>query len=354
MKSPKRTKLVVLLLFVIVGAVGLSFPFRAYVLAPYQMRQEQLRLPVMPASLSLADLGIPPGISTLNCPDLAPTLGEKELEEALGSLRTKLHEFPGDLCAGNQFREAVRYQQLRSGDFAIQVNSLPTALASIARDTNSIPTSPANSSKVSADELEPAKSFKVLIEAKSTNTPETQLQLGLSYVDLMIRQGGREHKARLSSRSIEALSSALQHRPYMLAALYARGLNYLYWPIIAGKLPLAIQDLKTCIALSYLPPIKEHPPLVIAAAYTALGDAYAKLADSALSQSQQSDLLKISRSWWEQGLQRFPKYIALEQRLTIAPDRLTTYIDSRRGLETYIDTDLDQLWDRQGPQERNQ
>lgn len=353
MKLPKRTKLITLLLFIVIGAVGLSFPFRAYVLAPYQMRRQQLKLPAMPTGLSLADLGIPEGLSTSNCPDISPALSDAQLDDRLSSLRTRLREFPGDLCAGNQFREVVRYRQLKSGDFAIQVSSLPAALASIAKDPNSIPTNPANSSKISADELEPAKSFRALTEVESANTPETQLQLGLSYVDLMIRQGGREHKARLSSRSIEALSSALNRRPYMLAALYARGLNYLYWPVIAGKLPLAIADLKTCIALSYLPAMKDHPPLVIAAAYTALGDAYIKLADSALNESQQSDLLKIGRSWWEQGLQRFPHYSALEQRLAIAPDHMTQYIDLQRGLETYINTDLDQLWDRQEIQERS-
>ncbi len=303
-----------------------------------------LSLPAVPPGITMADMGMPQTDSSFNCADLPTSLDASQLEQQVNSLTETLEKFPSDLCAGNHFREAVRYLGLREGQFALKVQSFPPDLAAIAKNPDSAPTDEANSSRISPDAQQPAKLFRAFTATASGNTPESELQLGLSYVDLMIRQGGREHKAQLSSRSIEALSSALDRKPYLIAALYARGLNYLYWPEIAGKLPLAVSDLKTCIALSNLPALKEHPPLVIAEAYRALGDSYVKLADSTMDDREQQALLTAARNWWQQGKARFGDFRGFDERLNTPPRDLPKYIDSVRGLETYINTDLDLLW----------
>ena len=346
MKLPNQIKFGLLVIAAIAALAGASFPFRAYIWGPYHARQEAMALPQLPSNLAWNEVGIPDVNAAFNCPDLPVTLQIADLEMRSKSLGSAIKHSPEDVCAGNQFREAIQYLGLHNGQYAIRTSSLPPQLASIAKDPDTIPTEETNSSRIAPEELEPVRLFRSLASSSATNTPETQLQLGLSYVDLMIRQGGREHKARLSTRAIEALSAALDRRPYMLAALYARGLNYLYWPIIAGKLPLAIRDLKTCIAISNLPTLKEHPPLVIAEAYRALGDAYVKLSDSSLDSGTQDALRKAGRAWWEEGRQRFGANRGFDERLGMPLGKLGTYIDSLRGLETYINTDLDLLWTR--------
>jgi hypothetical protein len=193
-------------------------------------------------------------------------------------------------------------------------------------------------------EAEPVTLFKEL--SGKEDSPELSLQLGLSYVDLMIHEGGREEKARLSSRSIEALTHALERNPYLLGALYGRGVNYLYWPVIAGKLPYAVADLKDCIALSDLPIMKSHPPLIIAESYLALGDAYVKLSDADFSGSDKRAFISAARFWWREGAKRFPGYRAFDQRLVLTDTDLLPYVERMRGLETYINTDLNLLWRR--------
>jgi len=294
----------------------------------------------------MADLGLPTHGLPFYCSVLPVTLTVGELEARSQSLAVAVKTAPTDLCAGNQFRESIRYRYLRNGQFGVKLSSLPPDLAGIAKDSDALPTEEGNNSKISPDELEPAKLFRALASSDRTDGPETELQLGLSYVDLMIRQGGRENKARLSSRSIEALSSVLDRRPYMIAALYARGLNYLYWPVIAGKLPFAIRDLKLCIALSRLPEMEKNPPLIIAEAYQALGDAYVKLADSTPSKDAERRLLTAGRHWWAEGRRRFPMYHGFDKRIGLPTEELVTYIDSARGLETYINSDLELLWTR--------
>ena len=343
MKLPSRIKLLVISVLAAGALVALWFPFRAYILAPYQARRTMSALPVLPAGITASDAGIPSS-GTFHCENLPTSLSIEELNEKVRSLGLAVEQTPSDLCSGNQFREAVRYLGLRNGHFATRVSSLPPELEAIAKDPNSVSAEHANDSKVPPDDLQPAKLFWHISRQAGGNTAEIQLQLGLSYVDLMIRQGGRENKARLSSRAIEALSSALQRQPYLIAALYARGLNYLYWPVIAGKLPLAIQDFKTCVALSNQPSLREHPPLVIAEAYRALGDSYVKLADSSPTEGQKMELLAAGRQWWQEGKNRFPEFHGFDERLKTPAEDLPARVDSIRGLETYINTNLDLLW----------
>lgn len=345
MKLQSRTKVVLVVVVCVVTLGLLYYPFRVYVWQPYQVQQEAMKLPGLPNSITLSDMGVPAPGQGFECPAVPPSLTSADLESLLTSLSAQVEQTPVDLCAGNRFRETVRYHDLRNGHFAITVNSLPPELAAIAKDPNSNPAEPVNR-RGTPEDVEPAKLFHGLVSRPGADVPETELQLGLSYVDLMTSQGGRENKARLSSRSIHALTVALDRRPYMLAALYARGLNYLYWPVIAGKLPLAIHDLKTCIALSNLPPLRDHPPLVIAEAYRALGDSLVKLSDSTLSRTEAQALLRSARSWWQEGARRFPESRELAERLNIAPGDLAAYVDSARGLETYINTDLNLLWTR--------
>jgi hypothetical protein len=346
MKLQSRSKAALAVGVLVAALALLYFPFRVYVLEPYQMQREAMKLPGLPAGITVADMGVPEPALGFECAPVPPGLASADLDALLTSLSAQVEQTPIDLCAGNRFRETVRHRDLRSGHFAIRLSSLPPELAAIARDPNSEPPEPARTGRSMPEEMEPAKLFHNLLSKPGGDLPETELQLGLAYVDLMTSQGGRENKARLSSRSIHALSVALDRRPYMLPALYARGLNYLYWPVIAGKLPLAIQDFKTCIALANLPPLRDHPPLVIAEAYRALGDSLVKLADSALSRREEQVLLRSARRWWQEGAGRFPQSRELSERLNIDPKDLPAYIDSARGLETYINTDLNLLWTR--------
>jgi hypothetical protein len=343
MRSQNRIRRFLLLIVVLGSLAALWFPFQAYVWEPYQARRTMLNLPTVP-EVTLEDLGMPTSDLSFRCLDLATSLSPSELEEKINALATAVENSPTDLCSGNQFREGVRYLVLRNGQFALKLESFPTDLAAIAKNPDSVPTEETNSSKISPDEQQPAKLFHSLTATPTGNVPESELQLGLAYVDLMMRQGGREHKGQLSTRSIEALGYALDRKPYMIAALYARGLNYLYWPVIAGKLPLAVRDLKTCIALSNLAALKEHPPLVIAEAYRALGDSYVKLADSTPDEGTQRALLTAGRDWWTEGRTRFPDFRGFDDRLKTPLNDLPRFVDSARGLETYINTDLDLLW----------
>jgi hypothetical protein len=329
-----------------VGAAAVIFVLMYW--QPLQMRRGAMSLPSVPPGLTASDLGMPvPGQSPA-CEDVPPAAPPADLQRIRDQMQDAVRQRPRDLCAGNRYRTAIKYLSLRQGRFAIAPESLPRQMVAIAATNDSSVAEAAleNDRRTvdnRPDAVEPAALFRELASNPATNSPETQLQLGLSYVDLMLREGGRETKARLSSHSIEALSAALHQKPYLVPALYARGLNYLYWPVIAGRLPAAVADLKACIALPKQ--LAWHPHAqIFAAAYLALGDAYVKLSEMSLNPTDQRELLAIARSWWRDGLRDYPGDPELEARLSIPSDQLGASVESARAIETYINTDLNLLW----------
>lgn len=313
---------------------------------PHLLLKEGSTLPVLPSSLTTDRIGI--FNSRDFCPDIQPTFDTNALQQETNTLRTELIEHPNDLCVGNRFRQGIRMLTILRNQFAISVGSLPPELASLVKPDqgsgNSLPLTEDDTPTNSSDASEPVATFAPL--DKKTSSSETALQLGLSYVDLMIREGGREQKAKLSSHSIESLTAAIKINPYSIGALYGRGLNYLYWPTLAGKLPFAVRDLKTCIALSRLPGLQLPLPKIVSASYLALGDVYVKLADSSLSATEKRAFLGLARQWWQVGLQSFPNDASIEERLSLSDQDLVRHVNEARGLETYINDDLNLLWRR--------
>jgi hypothetical protein len=314
---------------------------------PLQMRRRAMSLPVVALNLTPEDLGLPiPGAQV--CADVSTTASSESLQRIIEDMRSGVRQQPSDLCAGNRYRAAIKYLALHQGRFAIATGNLPPPLATIATIADSNVTeneADQDRRKVDnrPDDVEPASLFRELVSYPHSNSPETQLQLGLSYVDFMLREGGRETKARLSSHSIEALTAAIDQKPYFVAARYARGLNYLYWPAIAGRLPLAVTDLKTCVALTKQLPW--HPRAqIFAEAYVALGDAYVKLSEMAISFGHRRDLIAIAKYWWREGLIEYPDNGEMQSRLNLASEDLVAYVESARAIETYINTDLNLLW----------
>lgn len=335
---------------VVVGVIGLcgaaSFFAYIYLWIPFDAKRKAVQLPDMPKGVILANTQIPALGAGFQCNDLATDMSVADLQQDLSVIREATRQNPEDLCTGNHYREAIRYLNLRTGRYVISPQSLPATLAHIAKDSESATGIDLQNGDKTTDpeKQEPVSLFHQIAHTLPDGSATVDLQLGLAYVDLMIHEGGREQKARLSSHSIESLSAALKRQPYMVGALYARGLNYLYWPTIAGKLPLAIRDLKLCISLSRLTEFHERPPIIFAEAYLALGDAYVKLADTSFRSVERRALLDAARWWWAAGLSQFPQFGPLEERLAVEPEQLPSYMDAARGLETYINTDLDLLW----------
>ncbi len=315
---------------------------------PSQLQQKILTLPAITNYPDAAGLGVLIGSSS--CGDLRPDHDLAHLKDTVEDLRRKLASKPDDLCVGNQYRQGIRFLTILQKQFAISPEALPSPLAGLAQNSTGTVQQLALTEDAPADNdpatAMPVKTFIDLTRADASAA--LNLQLGLSYVDLMIREGGREQKARLSSLSIERLSQAIQENPNMVGALYGRGLNYLYWPSLAGKLPLAIADLKRCIALSEAPSVRDQGLGIFAEAYTALGDSYVKAADTSVSSSQRASLLRGAREWWRIGGQHYPGYARLDERLALDDAHLIHYVEQARGLETYIDTDLHLLWDQPG------
>jgi hypothetical protein len=177
--------------------------------------------------------------------------------------------------------------------------------------------------------------FSVL--AKKMQSPNVDIEYALSYVDLMRScpkpPDGLVCQAQDSYSSISILNGVLQKNPYNIIALYARGLNHLYWPALMGHLPKAQQDLQYAVALTRIQ--KMIGPLFVPQAYVALGDVFAKANNT-----------QTARNVWLNGLRATTSQnqTLLEQRLAIPQDQLNSQENQQlRGLGVYVD-DLSLFW----------
>jgi hypothetical protein len=171
---------------------------------------------------------------------------------------------------------------------------------------------------------------------KAHTSVNLQLDLALSYVDEMrscpTPPDGLVCQAQFSSRSVSLLDIALEKQPYNIVARYARGLNNLYWPTLMGHLPQSQTDLQ--YAVSLLTPLNAMRHSFTPEAYAALGDVFAK-----------SSKLDDARNVWLNGQRVAPDAAILKQRLSIPRDQLVNDEDSSlRGLGVYVDTDIALFW----------
>lgn len=174
--------------------------------------------------------------------------------------------------------------------------------------------------------------------AQKMQTPNTNIEYSLSYVDMMRScskpPDGLVCQAQDSYSSIAILNGVLQKEPYNIIARFARGLNDLYWPSLMGHLPQAQKDLEYAVALTRFQ--AKLGVAFVPQAYVALGDVFAKAGDN-----------KTARNVWLNGLQAAAsqEQTLLQQRLAIPQDQLTAQENQQlRGLGVYVDTDLSLFW----------
>jgi tetratricopeptide (TPR) repeat protein len=196
----------------------------------------------------------------------------------------------------------------------------------------------------------PIRFFERLASANGP-LPEPQLQLALAYVDKMPdHMMGLVGQSKLSNLSIAKLESILKDDPELAgktetrwAALYALGLNHLYWPKAMKHAPLAIDAFKQCLALQTeamtVPaeqddrprregPLRQKPYFVLP--WIALGDAYVK-----------DGKHESARAIWREALGALPDDPRLKSRLAVAGDQeITKFVEQKRGLGSVVDTDL--------------
>ncbi len=172
--------------------------------------------------------------------------------------------------------------------------------------------------------------------------PEAGLQLALAYVDKMPdHMMGIVGQGRLSKQSIAELTSILRYEGALTnertrwAALYALGLNHLYWPKALRHSEAAVAAFGRCIQFQKEMKV-DGVPAYFVLPYVGMGDAYVKGGRHA-----------EARRVWKEAAALFPQDEKLPTRLSVPDDAaLTEFIDQVRGLGVVVDTDLAILWGR--------
>ncbi|HEY6911934.1 MAG TPA: tetratricopeptide repeat protein [Myxococcales bacterium] len=169
------------------------------------------------------------------------------------------------------------------------------------------------------------------VAASHPAVPEARYQAALAYVDELpghsiLKQG------RLSSRSMDHASAVLAARPDDWLALYIRGMNHLYWPLIFRHLDSAIADLRRCATVVEALPAPERKSYH-ALVYLALGDALARKGEPAQA-----------RAAWQRAAELDPGSAAAAARLRLRDEEQADFVAANRDLDKPIDTDLAFLW----------
>ncbi len=197
---------------------------------------------------------------------------EGHIDTGLEELRSALRAAPTNLAVANVYRITM---------FELQRDFLREAR----KQGNLTPQFPPNL----ADE--PIRFFQEL--CREHGTRETKLALALAWVDKMLLFPALEIKAPSSVESVDILTDILEHDPYYVPALFARGLNHLHrparlvWPK-AAETPIdaAAQDIAKCVAIGRK--VGAGSARLQATLAIALGDSYVK-----------AGRLGVARSWWQ-------------------------------------------------------
>lgn len=170
--------------------------------------------------------------------------------------------------------------------------------------------------------------------------PEPRLQLALSYIDEMPdHMMGIVGQGKLSKQSIAQLARILDGgRPMdervTWAALYALGMNHLYWPKALAHAPLSVEAFEKCLERQKSSTGGVQAYFVLP--YLGLGDAWVKAGRH-----------QEARRVWREAQALLGRDERLDRRLAMEDDAaLTRYVDEVRGLGVVVDTDLSILWGR--------
>ncbi|MFQ5740113.1 MAG: FG-GAP-like repeat-containing protein [Acidobacteriota bacterium] len=159
-----------------------------------------------------------------------------------------------------------------------------------------------------------------------------RLQLAAAYVDEIPTCGGVAAivcKGRLARRSLDQLDLLIEADESWWPALYARGMNHLYWPRALRHSDLAASDFRKCIEVQ----TRGGPPdarFYYGRSYVGLGDALAKEGD-----------FSGARKAWQKGWSVFPGNPDLKERLALESlEKARAYVERVRNPEGQMDTDL--------------
>lgn len=153
------------------------------------------------------------------------------------------------------------------------------------------------------------------------------LNFGFAYVD-KIPAAGAITQVILANSALNNFTRSIDLRPSWIG-FYTRGVSYLFWPKVFGRVPLGLQDLEKALEMQRSGPRRSYHVRT----FVALGDGYWK-----------GDDAQRARVIWSEGLKDFPGHPALEVRLRAEPAALSAIIDEAFDPSRRVDTDLSELW----------
>lgn len=168
--------------------------------------------------------------------------------------------------------------------------------------------------------------FGRLVEAHP-NAANAYLNFGFAYVD-KIPAAGAITQVILANSALTNFTRAIDLRPSWIG-FYTRGVSYLFWPKVFGRVPLGLQDLERALQLQRDGPKRSYHVRT----FVALGDGYWKNGD-----------VPRARAVWLEGLTEFPGHALLEARVRADAAALTAIIDQAFDPARRVDTDLSELW----------
>ena len=168
--------------------------------------------------------------------------------------------------------------------------------------------------------------FGRLVEAHPT-AANAYLNFGFVYVD-KIPTAGAITQVILANSALTKFTRAIDIKPSWIG-FYTRGVSYLFWPKIFGRVPLGLRDLEKALEIQRAEPKRPYH----ARTFVALGDGYWKADDP-----------QRARGIWREGLAQFPGHAPLETRLNADPAALAAVIERAFDPAIRVDTDLSALW----------